>query len=371
MKKIFTLLSLFAFALTPVFSQLNTNFNVSLQLNFTSIDQTIALFEDQPISTQMMAEARGNVIAASTEGMIADRRAGFSLLRDYFDSLKYHQWIREDIYHLEEGRKNVTAIKELLNAIKIENFSTKVSATVEQIFPEDARVNVALPVYVVAFGHENVDAFVRRIVWHGDVPEFVGENAGELTIVINLSHAVNYGPSLQERFVSLLGVVAHEVFHAAFGAYKETLPAWKSFYAYHTSYFDNLLDLTQNEGIAYYLSLEQRWHGRVPSDWYERTRDVFGAFNKNSLELLSSTITPRHASKILRDANLNGFWESYGCSTGMFIAREIDQRMGRAALIETIANGPLDFFRKYIDLTTKDSNLPPLSEKIATQITRQ
>lgn len=346
------------FATTLANSQLNTNFDVNLRLDFASADGTIALFEDQAASTDALAQTRGNIVAASTTGMIADRGSGSSLLRDYLDSLKYHQRIRDDVYHLEDGRRNVASIKELLDALKVENFSSRVSATVEQIFPMDARISVTIPVYIVALGHENVDAFVRRIVWHGDVPEFVGENQGELTIVINLSHAVNYGPVLQERFVSLLGVVAHEVFHAAFGAYKETSPTWKSFYAYQKGYLNNLLDLAHNEGIAYYLSLELRGHGRVPADWFDRTREVVAAFNKNASELLMPEIRPWRASKILREANLSGYWENYGAMTGMFIAREIDQRMGRAALIETIANGPHDFFRKYIKLTREDSNLP-------------
>lgn len=368
MKQMKLLTYVFLIATSTAIAQLNTNFNVNLQLDYTSVNQAIALFEDQPVSTQILAETRGNVIAATTTGMIADRNSGASLLRDYLDSLKYHQRIQDDIYHLEEGRRNVVAIKELFNAIRTENFSAKVSATVEQIFPRDARVDVIIPVYVVAFGHDNVDAFVRRIIWHGDVPQFVDGDNGELTIVINLSHAVNYGPTLQERFVALLGVVAHEVFHAAFGSYKETSPSWKSFYANHTSYFDNLLDISHNEGIAYYLSLEQRWRGRIPSDWITRTQEVVATFNKNSLELLSSRVSPRRASKILRDANLSGFWENYGAMTGMLIAREIDQKMGREALIGTVENGPIDFFQKYIKLVKNDSNLPPLSDEIINRL---
>lgn len=347
-----------------LFPQINTNFNVNLVLDAQAAEQTVVLFEDGSVNTNALAETRGNIIAASTAGMIAERYSGPQLLRDYLDSLKYHQQIRDDLYHLEDGRRNVAAIKELLDAIKVENFSRKVVATVEQIFPIDARVDVTIPMYVVAFGHENVDAFVRRIVWHGDNPQFVGEGEGELTIVINLSHAVNYGSALQERFVSLLGVVAHEVFHAAFGAYKETSPTWRSFYAGHTSYLDNLLDLSHNEGIAYYLSLEQQGRGRVPADWSQKTRAVVDLFNNNSAELLSPSTNPRRASKILRSANLSGYWESYGAMTGMFMAREIDSRLGRGALIETISNGPYDFFQKYVKLTREDTNLPELSAEL-------
>ena len=349
---------------TPLPAQVNTNFNVVLWVDAESAEHTIELFEDDMINTQALSEMRGNVIAASTAGYIADRNSGSALLRSYFDSLKYHQKMSEDIFNLQDGRNNVEGIKELLNAIKIENFAQKVTATVEQIFPVDARVDVRIPVYVVAFGHENVDAFVRRIIWHGDVPEYVGEGVGELTIVINLAHAVHYGPALQERYISLLGVVAHEVFHAAFGAFKERSPTWKSFYDYKKGYFSDLIDVSHNEGIAYYLSLEQQGRGRIPSEYNEKTSEAVKAFNRNSAELLAQRVSPGRAGKILREANLSGYWESYGAMTGMMIARHIDNVMGRAALIETIEKGPADFFRKYVRLMQQDSNLPQLSPQV-------
>ena len=349
-------------------SQEHSKFNVNLLLDFSSAEQTIELFQDQLVNTGMLAELRGNRIAASTTGLIADRGGISSLLQSYLDSLKYHEIIRDDVYQLEPARKNVAGIKQLLDEIKKRNFNRRVVATVEQIFPQDADVSVTIPVYVVALGHENVDAYVRRVVWHGETPQFAGENEGELTIVLNLAHSVRYAPDLDQRFVSLLTVVAHEVFHAAFGAYKEHSRTWKRYYKQHREPFDELTDLTQNEGIAYYLSMEQQGRGYLPRDWDTRTREVFATFNKNSTELLSAGLSPRRASELMRTANLSGYWESYGAMTGMFIAREIDLRMGRGALIETISAGPLDMLRKYITLTERDSNLPKFSPRVADAI---
>ena len=352
-----------------LFAQTNSQFNVNLRLDFFSAEQSIDLFEDRYVSTQQLAELRGNRIAASTAGLIANSGSVTALLQNYLDSLRYHDVMMNDVYHLEDARKNVAGIKELLTELKKQNFSRRVVATVEQVFPHDADVSTTIPVYVVALGHENVDAFVRRIVWHDDVPQFVGENQGELTIVVNLAHAVNYGRNLKERFISVLGVVAHEVFHAAFGAYKETSQTWQHFYAKHNSPFDELVDLTQNEGIAYYLSLDQQGRGFLPRDWYNRTREVFVTFNKNAEELLSNRLTPSRAAELLRTANLSGYWESYGAMTGMVIAREIDLRMGRAALIETIAKGSYDFFQKYVKLSKEDTNLPRLNQAISKVLT--
>jgi hypothetical protein len=189
-----------------------------------------------------------------------------------------------------------------------------------------------------------------------------------LTIVINLSQSVNYGPDLEERFITLLGVVAHEVFHAAFGVYKEASPSWKEYYREATRPFDQLLDIAHNEGIAYYLSLDQRGGGYVPRDWDARTRQAVSSFNRNALELLSGSVKRRRIQELIRTANLSGYWDSYGAMTGMFMAREIDKRLGRAALIETIARSPYDFFQKYLLLAREESNLPQFTAGVIASI---
>ncbi|MBI5021628.1 MAG: hypothetical protein HZB59_09340 [Ignavibacteriales bacterium] len=351
-------------------SQTNPKFNVSLSLDYSAAEQYIALLEDQPVSTQQIARLRGNRIAASTTGLISDDRNVTGNLLNHLDSLKYHQIIHADIYHLEEARSKVSEIKQLLEELKKRNFSKRVTATVEQIFPNDAEVSIDIPIFIVALGHENADAYVRRIIWHGDSPEFTGNDDGELTIVVNLSSAVRYGSDVEDRFISLLGVVAHEVFHAAFGNYKESSSSWKEYYTKPQSPIDALLDLTQNEGIAYYLSLEQQGGGYLPHDWNDKTRNAFTDFNKYSSALLTDTVTNKTVFEILRKANLSGYWNSYGSITGMVMAREIDRQMGRESLIEAISKNPFYFFRKYIELTEKGTNLPKFPKRLNSYILR-
>jgi hypothetical protein len=351
-------------------SQTNPKFNVNLTLDYSAAEQCLSLFQDQPVNTRQIAALRGNRVAASTTGLISDNLNATGDLSNYLDSLKYHQIIYKDIYHLEEARRNALEIKQLLEELKKRNFSKRVTATVEQIFPDDAEVSIDIPVFIVALGHENVDAYVRRIIWHGDYPEFTGNDKGELTIVVNLSSAVRYGSDVDERFISLLGVVAHEVFHAAFGNYKENSSSWKEYYAKPQSPIDALLDLTQNEGIAYYLSLEQQGGGYLPRDWYDKTRNAFADFNKYSFALLSDTITNKTAFDLLRKANLSGYWNSYGSITGMVMAREIDRQIGRGSIIEAISKNPFYFFRKYKELTEKDTNLPKFSKRLNSYVLR-
>ena len=355
---------LLALTFSSVYAQVNPNFNVTLLVDYRAVEQTISLIEGQYVSTSSVAELRGNKIAASTAGLIAGDRSFPLLLRDYLDSLRYSQIIKNDIFNLEDVKRSSVEIRELLNELKMKNFARRVTATVEQLFPPDAEISVSIPVYIVAIGHENADAFVRRIKWYGENYQFVGENEGELTIVINLTQAVRYGRQLEDRFLSLLGVVAHEVFHASFSAYKDQSRTWQQFYTLHTNPLDKLLDLVQNEGIAYYLSLDQQGKGSLPRDWNDRIRTAFSTFNANARELLSRNLTAARMSEILRSANLSGYWESYGSIAGMAIAREIDLQLGRSSLIETIAKGPYEFFVKYNKLVQGNTNLPVLDSTI-------
>jgi hypothetical protein len=366
-------ISVLYFQLLPNLTTGQSNFNISLLTDFTAAERIIELCEGQPTDTRGIARLRGNRIAAATTGLIAERRATSSLLENYLDSLKHRQIIRDDVFHLESARRNVAAMRELLVEMQRRNFGRRVVATVEQIFPSDTRLSVEIPMYIVALGHENVDAYVRRIVWQGDSPVFVGEEdlSGEFTIIVNCARAVDYGDELQDRFVSLLGVVAHEVFHAAFGAYKKSSSRWQEYNDRDHPPIEMLLDLTHNEGIAYYLSLDQRGGGYLPRDWNRTTREALVKFNRSAEELLSPGISPGRVAHLLRTANLSGYESSYGSLTGMFIAREIDLRLGRASLISTIASGsPYDFFRKYASLSRQESNLPQLSDSVKTALER-
>jgi hypothetical protein len=158
-----------------------------------------------------------------------------------------------------------------------------------------------------------------------------------------------------------MSVVAHEVFHAAFGAYKDTSPVWRQYYAQPRTYLDELLDLAQNEGIAYYLTLIQRTRGRLIQDWPEHVRAAFSDFNRNAEELLSPRTPPSRVADLIRIANTSEYWQNYGAITGMIIARQIDNTFGRDALSSTIANGPGDFFLKYVDVMKQQSDYPQLS----------
>ncbi|MBM2840855.1 MAG: hypothetical protein HW412_1383, partial [Bacteroidetes bacterium] len=162
-----------------------------------------------------------------------------------------------------------------------------------------------------------------------------------------------------------LTVVAHEVFHAMFGLYQDRSSPWQRYYATNRTYIAQLLELTQNEGIAYYLNLIQYHQGKLPQAWLDQLPGSFDQFGRSAHELLLPQTTQDRADEIIHASNLSGSHkESFGAFTGMIIARQIDQTLGREAFRQTIALGPFDFFGKYIDIMNRDNNLPQLSNEI-------
>jgi hypothetical protein len=353
----------FFFCLVAV-SQTNPNFNVRLNINDESAERATELYEGKWGSGRDIVPLKGSQIALATTADLARRRLSASLLEESLDGIKFGQVSSDDVFLLNDARQNVAALKELLEYIKRRNFAQRVSSTVEQLFPADAKVSTAIPLFFVAFGHQNIDAYVRRVVWYDNMPHFVGEGEGELTIVVNLAKAIRYGRNVDERFIGVLSVVAHEVFHAAFGVYKDESPTWRQYYSTHNSYLDELLDLTQNEGIAHFLTFEQRTGGFLPPDWNEKVAASFAEFNRSAEELLSPRTPPQRAHLLIGSSNTSEYWKSYGAITGLFIARAIDQKLGRRALSATVAAGVDDFFLQYVSLAERDNSLPKLSEAI-------
>jgi len=312
-----------------------------------------------------------SLVAEETGAALVDEAAVREALTRALEAVKFNQTLDDDVFRMKDARANLAPMRDLLLESQRRNFGQKVVSTVAQLFPAGARIRTVIPVFFVAFGHQNIDAFVRRVRWIGNTPVFTGEGEGELTIVVNLAKAVHYGQSTDERFVGMLGVVAHEVFHAAFGVYKDGSPSWRAYYASRRSAMDQLLDLTHNEGIAYYLSLVQSSRGRLPGDGLARAQRSFAEFNANLGELLSPRTSERRINEIIRLSNTSAYWDNYGAITGMIVARQIDQTLGRQALVETIANGPEDFFAKYAELMKRDGELPALSPQLLDVLSRR
>ncbi|HLP15353.1 MAG TPA: DUF5700 domain-containing putative Zn-dependent protease [Bacteroidota bacterium] len=345
-------------------AQVNQNFNVNLFIDYSAAENLIQLCERSTNNARRVAELPGNQIAASTSLLLARKVKSFDQFVNELELLRDHFRSGEDLYGLEETRRNLAAVKILLAELKKRSIDRKIIATIESFFPRTARINASIPVYVVAMGHENAAAFVRRVEWVNDRPTFVGPNEGSPVIVLNLVRMVQYINSVDVQFIETLSTLAHESFHAVFSIYQETSPEWESIHASrHPA--SALAELVQNEGIAYYISMQQQsMVEHPPSDWFRQTGNAIQALNDVMVEMQAPGLTYERATELMLNANLSGSTEkNYGATAGMRMAYEIDRRLGRAALTETIERGMNDFFVKYREVCTRYDDAPKITDE--------
>lgn len=346
-------------------SQANRQFDVTLRVDYSAASQMLDLFDRQMSDANRVADNRGNKIAAATSLMLArtvrpanDFATQLELIQDDVNT-------KDDIYGLKDTKAHTSQLRKLLEELRKRQLDRRVIATVQSYFPQDARISCTIPVYVVAMGNERAAAFVRWVVWKDDNPVFVQENQGEQVVVLNLTRMISTSNEVNAEFIELLGTLAHECFHAIFGVYQQNSEPWRSFHQ-RTEPIWNLAELVQNEGIAYCLSIQIQIGGQTPGPrWFDATERAMKAFNTSAKELMALTAQDRRARELILNANMSGSFEgNYGATAGLRIAYEIDTRLGRPALTETIVGGPKAFFGKYDTLCRQNSALPQLDEAV-------
>jgi hypothetical protein len=340
------------------------NFNVSLRLDFSSIDAMIALSEGKIANVNRVAELKGNQIAAATSALLARQ----SYLPEHFaqelDRFRNGSTSSSDVYGLRSTLEFLPQIKALVVEVKHRQLDRKVVATIAPFFPEKARINISIPVYIVALGNENAAAFVRSIVWRDNVPYFVADGEGELTIVVNLTRSVQYIHDIQIQFVDMMSTLAHETFHVVFGVYQQSSTVWKTIENHREPYW-TLAELSQNEGFAYLISLQQRSGSTLSAGQLTSSNLAMASLNSALKELSSPSITQSRARELIMNSNLSGSYEkNYGASAGLLMAYAIDAKLGRKSLTECLENGVADFFLKYQQLAEHYGELTKFDKEV-------
>ena len=346
-------------------SQASDQFDVSLRVDYSSIDGLIDLCEHRIGNPDRIADLKGNQIAAATSELLARKNPPPGSFNEALGKFRDNAGLSDDMYGLERTRRLLPKIKALLDLAKKRSFERRVVATVASFFPTQTAVSLSVPVYVVAMGNENAAAFVRHLYWDKSRPVFVGDVGGEPAMVVNLARMVEQGGDVQSQMVELLSTVAHETFHAVFSTFKATSPAWQDTRRQNDPFW-MMADLVQNEGIAYYISLEEHAAGRtLTKDWFEGTGRAMKTLDGAMIELRSPDLSMRRARDLLQNANLSGAFErNFGATAGLRMAYEIDMRAGRPALTQSILDGPQAFFAAYDALCKRQGELPRLSDRV-------
>ncbi len=340
------------------------NFNVSLRLDFSSVDALIELSEGKIANVNRAAELKGNQIAAATSALLARQSYSSDHFTQELDRFRNGSASSSDIYGFRSTIEFLPQIKALVTEVKRRQLDRKVVATIAPFFPEKARINASIPVYFVALGNENAAAFVRSIAWKNDVPYFVGDGDGELTIVVNLTRSVQYIHDIQIQFVDMMSTLAHETFHAVFGVYQQSSPVWKTI-EYQQEPYWTLAELVQNEGFAYLISIQQRNGSALSAGQLSSSKQSITSLNSALKELTSPSISPTRARELIMNSNLSGSYEkNYGASAGLLMAYAIDAKLGRKALTECLEYGVADFFQKYQQLAEQNGELIKFDKEV-------
>lgn len=345
-----------------LYSQINPNFDFSLGVDFTSAEQTLDYFDRLTGNTKYVSELRGNRLAAATSVMLARTEKADDDFSQQLELARNNSRFESDIYGFTIAKNHTQELRKLLTEIKRRKLDRRIVATIASFFPEQAKISTRFSVYFVVIGNEHASAFVRHVIWNYDVPTFVSNEKGEPIIVVNLARIIEGQDNVEAQFIEVLSTTAHECFHAAFSVLQKSLP--ESTKAKNVA--ELLLEVVQNEGVAYYLSLQTHIGDRVPSrQWFDATAKAVETLNSVLLEMSSPNLTRSRAQELLMNANLSGSFEgNYGATAGMRMAFEIDARLGRPALTSTLMNGCRSFVSTYMQACLRDGNLPKIDKQI-------
>ena len=151
-------------------------------------------------------------------------------------------------------------------------------------------------------------------------------------------------------------MLIHELFHQGFDSFRKNIPVGNS---HQDSLINQIYGGLQNEGMATYVGYKAlKEFPRCRTDMlkddyqmFENDEDVKALRNKMN-ELFKKAFTL--GEKELKDAlwqvgSIDRAYYVVGC----FMARTIDEKLGRNALVETISSGPKSFLRTYNSLVDR------------------
>ena len=343
-------------------SQTNPNFDFSLGIDFSAAEQMLDYFDHLTGNTKHVAELRGNQLAAATSVMLARTEKTDDDFRQQLELARNNARFESDVYGFLPAKNHIQELRKLLLEVKHRQLDRRIVATIAAFFPEQAKISTRFSVYFVVIGNERAAAFMRHVIWNYDVPTFVSEDQGEPIIVVNLARIIEGPTNVEAQFIEVLSTTAHECFHAAFSVLKKSLP--ESVKANNIA--ELLLEVVQNEGVAYYLSQQTHIGDGTPSRrWFDGTAQAVEALNSVLLEMSSPNLTRSRAQELMMNANLSGSFEgNYGATAGMRMAYEIDKRLGRPALTATLIAGSHSFISTYMQACLRDGTLPKIDKLV-------
>ena len=362
------LLLWFGFLLEPLHAQPHPDFDFSLGVDYSAAEQTLDYFDRRIGDADRIAKLRGNRLAAATSVTLARTEKSAEDFRDQLELARDIPRFESDVYGFFPAKNHIPELRKLLTEIKRRQLDRRIVATIASFFPAEAKIATRFSVYFVVIGNERAAAFVRHVVWNYDTPTFVSDREGDPVIVVNLARVMEGPPDIEAQFIEVLSTTAHECFHAVYSVLQQSLPESTK----PRNVAEQLIDVAQNEGIAYYLSMQTHLSGDSPSrQWYHGTSTAIATLNNVLQEMFSPDLTHARAQELMMNSNLSGSFEgNYGATAGMRMAYEIDTRLGRPALTATLLKGGSSFLSAYRQACMQDASLPQIETAILKKMIR-
>jgi hypothetical protein len=200
-------------------------------------------------------------------------------------------------------------------------------ASVERLFCAD---DEPVTLHLLPIGNPWGDAFVRDV-------------AGRPEIFVNLAVvARNYGQDNDQRWATLLTVLAHELFHIRFARQRAKSEYWRSFPASGSPLAEARLTIL-DEGIAHFVGHRDSI-ARYLVEQREPLRLTLARGREALTRLSDPALSPSEAGEIIVRGTVGRFFSKYLCMPGMLAAYALHRNGGNAALLRSLED--LEFFER-------------------------
>lgn len=257
----------------------------------------------------------------------------------------------------------------LLDKIKEYNFSSEITDRIKPYIPTDYPLDVTSNVYFVLTGWEWGDAMACEITNIDN--QYKVTEQGESIIIINLSIITKlYGDDIDKLLNdNISNTMSHELFHLVFAEYRKVSSYWKN--NRDTTKIEQLVEIIQNEGIAHYLSHNQKQNliknYNKTNELKEHEKEAFKQLDIAVKQLLNPELSKQEKDNILMKSNAGKYWDKFGAIAGKFIVYHIEKEYGEQAIQQSISKGAYYFLGLYNKLQLENPILPGLPEELKKQ----
>jgi hypothetical protein len=266
-----------------------------------------------------------------------------------------------DTYLIRRAYRQRATAGRMLKALRKAKFARQAYDRVANFFPKGYRLCRSYEVFLTSAGWKWGDAM--SFSYQASRGHFVLSDGGTPAIIFNLTLvAESYGRTDEERMSTFANVLSHELFHAAYADYCHTFrqPCTGDTVA------QQALDLMLNEGIAHYIGdgalLREKYQG--DGTLKEREQVAFATLADSARVIFDASRPATMRLRTLDAGTFGRYWSKYICMSGLLMAYHVDVELGRQALCDCIAQGPIELVRQYHQLQQHNKALPPLPREI-------